>query len=175
MNRISNKPHKEESSEFRRFRELTPILDEIDMAMDLHSVPIGDDVIGIVDRKYLDQSLGFLDVETILVDDIGNTGAFAGYLLRQGKESCALECGNHTDSQTFLTGARNVLNLLISQEVIEGELIQTYTTPQIFEFAEEIFPETDDFRFAKDYSGFSLVPEGEVFALDGGREMKNTL
>ncbi|MDD2917239.1 MAG: succinylglutamate desuccinylase/aspartoacylase family protein [Candidatus Gracilibacteria bacterium] len=175
MNRISNKPHKEGSSEFRRFRELVPILDEIDIAIDLHSVPIGDDIIGIVDRKYLGQSLGFLDAETVLVDDIGNTGALTGYLLRQGKEAYGLECGNHTDSRAFETGVRNVLNLLVSQGVIDGEVIRTHAAPQVFEFAEEIFPETDDFMFIKDYSGFSLVPEGEIFALDGGRGIKNTL
>jgi hypothetical protein len=39
MNRISNQSLKNKSKEFIRFEELKPIFDEIDIAIDIHSVP----------------------------------------------------------------------------------------------------------------------------------------
>ncbi len=175
MNRISNKPFRDKSYEFRRFKELMPILDELDIAIDLHSVPIGDDIIGIVDQKYLTESLWFLDVETILVDDIKNTGALIGYLLRQEKEAYGLECCNHTDSQAFETGVRNVLNLLIFEGVIDGIISQKHSVPQVFEFIEEVQPLTGKFQYMAEYSWFTRILDDQIFARDGEIDRRNTL
>lgn len=175
MNRISNKPYKEKSYESRRLKELIPIFDELDIAIDLHSVPIGNDVIGIVDKKYLNTSLWFLDIETILVDDISSTGALIGYLLRQGKEAYGLECWNHTDSQAFETGVRNVLNILVFEGVIDGIISQKHTVPQIFEFIEEIQPLTDEFQYIAEYSWFTRILDGQIFARDVEIDRRNTL
>jgi hypothetical protein len=45
MNRICNKPFDKNSYEHRRFKKLTPIFDEIDVALDIHSVSKGNDII----------------------------------------------------------------------------------------------------------------------------------
>ena len=45
----------------------------------------------------------------------------------------------------------------------------------IYQFREKIQPITENFRYTKEFKGFSHLKENEIFAKDGDIEHKNTL
>ena len=166
MNRIWNKEFKKWSYEFRRGEELKSILDDIDIAIDLHSVSKWNDVIWITDIKYLDISKKFLDVETILVDDVWKTWALIWYLIRKWKVAFWLECWNHNSENAYLNWVRNVLNFLIYYWFIDWKIKKEYSDILCLRFYKEIYPKTEKFRFSKDYSWFTKLWKWEIYAYD---------
>jgi hypothetical protein len=67
MNRIYKKENIS-GYESQRFNELKVIFDELDSALDIHSVAKGNDIIGITDKKYYKEMKKIFNTETILVD-----------------------------------------------------------------------------------------------------------
>lgn len=173
MNRISNQKFKNNSIEFSRFEELKPIFDEIDIVLDLHSVPIWDDVIWLSDVKFLKNAKNFFNVENILIDDMGQTWAIIGYFLRNNKEWYWLECGNHISSSWFEKWKENVLNFLKFFDFIDDIDLKIFYK-NIFKFREEIIVKSDNFKFLKNFSWFTELLENEIFAFDNW-EVKNNL
>ncbi len=85
MNRISNQAFKNGSYEFERLKTLKTVYKEIDIAIDIHSVSKGNDVIWLCDTQYLKTAKDFFNVETILTDNMGETWAVIWYFLRNSK------------------------------------------------------------------------------------------
>ncbi|NUJ97214.1 hypothetical protein HGA92_00310 [Candidatus Gracilibacteria bacterium] len=175
MNRVSNKKFKNGSYEHKRFYELKQIFDEIDFVIDIHSVSKGNDLIGISDTKYKDKAEKFFDVETILIDEIGNTGSIIGEFIRKGKEAYGIECGNHVDDIGFKNGVINILNFLVYYGFINGRIDKKHDNIKIFEFIEEIKVKTDNFKFISDFINFTKIGENEIFAIDEYNELKHNL
>lgn len=174
MNRISNQNFKKWSYEFERFEELKTIYDEIDIAIDLHSVPKWNDVIWLCDTAYIETAKNFFDVETILVDDMWKTWAVIWEFLRNGKEAYWLECGNHISKAGFLKWKTNVLNFLQYFWIISKITIQN-KFEVIYKFIEEIKIETDNFKFIKEFIWwFTKIVPWEIYAIDWKKELKNT-
>mgnify|MGYP000942717897 CR=1 FL=1 len=73
MNRIWNQEHLISSYEHKRKNELLQIFDEIDIAIDLHSVSQGNSVMLISDFQHKHIVSKLFDVEYVLFDNIGNT------------------------------------------------------------------------------------------------------
>lgn len=175
MNRISNKEFKKWSYEFERFEELKPVFDELDTVIDLHSVPIWNDLIWLTDKKYLQTSKHFFDVETILVDDMKKTWAVIWKFIRQWKEVYWIECGNHIDKSWFKNWLKNVLNFLSFYWCIDFDILKENKKTDIFEFLQEINVKTDKFEFIKDFKWFTKVKNNEIFAVDWDCELKNNI
>jgi succinylglutamate desuccinylase len=173
MNRISNKSHKKNSLEFKRFQELKTIFDEIDIAIDIHSVPKWNDLIWLIDKIYLENAKKFFDTEIILVDDMWNTWALIWYFLRNKKEAYWIECWNHIDESWFNNWLKNILNFLSFFWFIDFRIVKNHSFPNIFEFFKEIIPQTDNFEFAEDYKWFTKIPKNKVYAMDGKLKLKN--
>lgn len=83
MNRIHGQDFIGSSYEFQRKRALEPILDELDMALDLHSVPTGNEPIGLADLDQTKDALEFMHIPTLFVDTMASSGALIGYLIQQ--------------------------------------------------------------------------------------------
>lgn len=175
MNRIYKKDFVSWSYEFERFQELKSIFDEIDMVIDLHSVSAWDDVIGITDKKYLDIWKQIFDVENILVDDVVASGALIWYFIERWKIAFWLECGNHIGKDAYKNGLRNVLNFLSFFGSIDEKIIKSKLLHWVFEFIQEVFPESLDFHYVQKYLNFTKLEIWEVFALDREKEYKNIL
>jgi len=174
MNRVTNLKFKNWSYEFERFKELKSIFDEVDIALDIHSVSKWNDLIWISDTKYLENAREFFDVETLLVDDMEKTWAVIWEFLRQWKEAYGIECGNHIDESCFENWLRNMLNFLHFFWSIEKSIKKTYFTPPIFQFIQEIPVKTDNFQFVRNFSWFTKLWENEVFAFEDQEKLQNT-
>lgn len=173
MNRISNQKFKQWSYEFERLSELKQIYGEIDIALDLHSVSQGNDVIWLCDIAYVENAKSFFDVETILVDDMWKTWAVIWEFLRNNKEAYWLECGNHISQDGFEKWKVNVLNFLQYFWALSQTKICTHHD-EIYEFIQEIPVKTDNFQFTKNCSWwFTKVWIWEVYAIDWSEKLKN--
>lgn len=174
MNRIHNKVFQEDSYEFKRKKELEKILDELDYGIDLHSVSKWNNVIWITDNKYINNAHKFLDVETILVDDIPSSWAFIWYMIERQKEAYWLECWNHTDNQAYLNWIKNVINLMIDKWFINWKIEKKASFWWTYKFINEIFPKTNKFKFVKDYMSFDKILKDEIYATDWEIKFNNT-
>lgn len=175
MNRISNKKWLEKCYEFYRLQELKSIFSEIDVAIDLHSVPKGDDVIWLTDEKFLDSAKVFFDVENILVDNMGNTWALIWELIRNGKEAYGLECWNHLWENAMINGINNIMNFLQYFWSIEKfKYTSIFKRENIFQFFKEVVPETENFEYAQDFLWFTHISNNSYYAKDWDLEVINS-
>ncbi len=174
MNRITNQEFIYWSVEFERFKTLEPIFDEVDIVIDIHSVSKWNDLIWITDKKYLNQSKKFFDVETLLVDDLWVQGCIIWYFLRKNKEAYWIECWNHIDTSGLKNGIHNVLNFLSYCWCIDHPIFKKHASLEIFEFFQEITPKTDAFKFLWDFIWFVHLDEEFSYAIDGDVSLLNT-
>ncbi len=166
MNRIWNKPFKGWSYEFIRMQELKPVLDELDIAIDLHSVSKWNVVYWIWDKKFIKDIKAFMDVPVVLLDNMSKTWALIWYLIRRWKIAFGLECGNHNQNDAYKIGLQNVLNLLVYYGLVDWNINLKNKDKKFFEFLEEIYPQSENFKFVKDFEGFLFVKKWQVYAID---------
>ncbi len=166
MNRIWNKPFKGWSYEFIRMQELKPVLDELDIAIDLHSVSKWNVVYWIWDKKFIKDIKAFMDVPVVLLDNMSKTWALIWYLIRKWKITFGLECGNHNQNDVYKIGLQNVLNLLVYYGLVEGNIDLKNKDKKFFEFLEELYPQSENFKFVKDFEWFLFVKKWQLYAID---------
>lgn len=165
LNRISDKQSLDNSYEFSRFKELTNVLDELDYAIDLHSVSKWDLNIWICDEYLIDESLNFFDIKTILYDDLSNSWALISYLIRKNKKAFWIECWNHNSKDSFIVWYNNVLNFLSYYWFIDF-CIKTSSVIDKYKFIYEIYPKSANFKFLDDYNWFTKIKKWEAYAID---------
>lgn len=176
MNRISNQAYKSTSYEHQRLDELKPILREMDITLDIHSFSNSHDIVAICDIQNREKAKQIFTTETILVDNLEQSGSIIGYCTRKQKEAYGIECGLHDDPEWFERGKEEILNFLEYYQYLPSSNRKKERKQQnIYQFREKIQPITKDFKFTRDFSWFSYLKENEVFAKDGDIEHKNTL
>ena len=166
LNRIWNQPIQSWSYEFQRMQELQMVLDELDVVIDIHSVSQGDEVMAIGDIGDIELLKKLFDVPWILVDDMLNSGTLISYLLEQGKKGFGLEVGNHSSYRWAQRWIEFVKNLLIWQEMIEGEIASKKYSQKVLRFWQEIFPSSEEFEFVQKFDTFTFLPKWEIYAQD---------
>lgn len=70
MNRISIMPYQDESYEFERFEVLKPLLQKMDVVIDVHSFSSSDDQVVICDLTDRKQCEEIFEAEVILLDKL---------------------------------------------------------------------------------------------------------
>ncbi|MDO4714424.1 MAG: succinylglutamate desuccinylase/aspartoacylase family protein [bacterium] len=70
MNRISIMPYQDESYEFERLEQLKPLLQKMDVVLDVHSFSSSDDQVVICDLAHRKQCEEIFEAEVILVDKL---------------------------------------------------------------------------------------------------------
>lgn len=70
MNRISIMPYQDESYEFERFEVLKPLLQKMDVVIDVHSFSSSDDQVVICDLADRKQCEEIFEAEVILLDKL---------------------------------------------------------------------------------------------------------
>ncbi len=158
------------SLEARRAQELLPILDQASAVLDLHatrsdaSVPF---LITAGEGLSLARQLNFPILSTGW--NVLEPGGTDGYMAAQGKIGICAECGSIGDEQRGVQIATQTVNdFLTLRGHIEGK-VASVVRKRIVDVRQKIYRQTNTFRFAKNYSDFEPLPEGEAFAWDGPR------
>lgn len=172
-----------DSVELRRARALRPVIDEVDVLLDIHSmqhatVPLM--MAGPLPKgRALARELG---APEIVVSD---TGHAAGVRLRDyggfgraehPKNALLIECGQHWAAQSATVAIETALRFLRVMGVVAPEVAAPYlagATPTAQRFIEVTGPvtiETDEFRFTEDFRGLEVIARaGTVIGHDGDR------
>ncbi|MGF1611723.1 MAG: succinylglutamate desuccinylase, partial [Kiloniellales bacterium] len=172
--------------ELRRARELLPLIESIDLLLDLHSLqqpspPLilsGPHPKGVA----LARRVGF---PGIIVSDAGHAagtrlrdyGAFADPA--SPRNALLVECGQHWARGTEQVAIETALRFLATTGTIDTNLAARFaaagpTTPQrVIEVTEAVTVQSADFSFATPYRGLEVIARaGTEIARDGDRPIR---
>jgi predicted deacylase len=170
-----------DSVELQRARELRPIVDTVDLLLDLHSmhhlsVPLG--LAGILPKgRQLARQVG---LPAVVIADAGHR---AGVRLRDyggfgdpasPKNALLVECGQHWQAQSAETAIAVAFRFLDCLQLIDSELARQHSSTEtssaqtVVQVTQPVTVQTDSFRFAQPYVGLEVIPEaGTVIGYDG--------
>lgn len=172
--------------ELRRARILRPVMDQVDLLLDLHSMHEADPAImmGGYLKKGEDLARAIGVPEFIVMDK----GHAAGKRLRDyggfgdpnsDKAAVLFESGHHFEKQAYPLALDVAARFLIVAGVAHEDDVKDYLLPvakpeqKVVDITDAVTIQTDDFRFAEDYKGMQIIEKaGTVIGYDGEREVK---
>lgn len=166
-----------DSVELRRARELRPLIDTVDVLLDLHSMqqaspPLA--LCGITAKgRRLARELGY---PAHVVSDAGHAGGtrlrdYAAFADPDSPRNALLvECGQHWLASSVDVAWRVTQRFLDHFGVPGTGAAIPDTTQQLIEVTEAIAARSERFRFVDDYRGMEIIPRaGTLIARDDGR------
>lgn len=174
------------SCELRRARALRPLLDTVDVLLDLHSMLWPSDPLLLVGRtaraRHLALEVGVPPL--VVVDDGHPTGRrmidYGGFADAGGERiGLLVEAGPHWEAPTLATMEATAAALLRRCGMVapDDEALAPPappgTTPRLAEVTRTVTATTPGFAFMRAYRGGDLVPErNTLIALDGEAEIR---
>jgi predicted deacylase len=167
-----------DSVELRRARELRPLIDTVDVLLDLHSMQQTCPALilsgPMAKGRSLAAGVGF---PALVVTDIGHA---AGKRMRDygafcdPKNALLVECGQHWEADSAVVSLETTLRFLRHLDMVdavfaEAHLPATAPTPQRFiEVTEAVTVRSKNFAFTQPFKGLEVIREcGDVIGQDG--------
>ncbi|ONG50208.1 peptidase M14 [Pseudoroseomonas deserti] len=168
-----------DSAELRRARQLRPLLAEVDILLDLHSMLWPSDPLmlagGSLRARQLGQKLG---VPPLVVSDQGHsTGRRLidhATFSAEGSHRTALlvEAGQHWEAATLATLEACATALLRETGLLPGGAVE-HPRARAAEVTRTVIAGTHSFGFVQTFRGGSVIPErNTLLALDGETEIR---
>ncbi|MDP6343203.1 MAG: succinylglutamate desuccinylase/aspartoacylase family protein [Alphaproteobacteria bacterium] len=170
------------SVELARARELRPSVEAADFLLDLHSMQRPCPPLMLCGTQDKGRELAFrLGVPEHVVADPGHA---AGPRMRDfgdfgdpasGKTALLIECGQHWRKSSAEVAIQAVFHFLAALDVIDRDLAEPHLVAdppaqRLIRVSGPVTIETEDFRFAEDYTGLEVIAEaGTVIGHDGER------
>lgn len=176
-----------DSSELRRARELRPLIDEIDLLLDIHSMqhPTAPLMLAgpLPKGRDLARAVG---VPATVVSDAGHAAGrrlrdFGGFADPASTRNALLvECGQHWEAEAGPRAIETALRFLRACGVVEPGFGDAFLSrrpepsPQrMIEVTEAVTIETDRFAFAEPFRGLeTIAAAGTQIATDGERVIR---
>ena len=174
------------TAEVERAREIRPWLDSVDLLLDIHSMqhpspPLF--ISGLLPKgRELAEGVG---VPNICVGDQGHAegmrmrdhGGFADPA--SSRNAVLVECGQHWARESGDVALECAIRFLRHTGAVAPdfgtEALAGRPAPgpmRHFQVTEAVTIETEDFRFAQDWTGYEHLPKGTLIGHDGGREIR---
>lgn len=171
------------SAELERAREVRPILEDIDLLLDLHSMQHLAPPLMLSGRHAKGKDLARkVGVPERVVGDFGHA---AGKRMRDygafddpasGKAALLIECGQHWEAASGALAIEATLRFLATCGTIPPDRLADFATPapqRLFTVVEAVTIQSDAFTFAETYSGGEVLPkEGTLIGHDGDRPVR---
>ena len=174
-----------DSAELRRARTIRPIVDTVDMLLDLHStsLPMAPMMLCGMQDKGLALARGIGSPAHVVID----AGHASGKRLRDyarfddpavDAASTLVECGQHFERAANDVAIETTLRFLRHCDVVERDFVAQHLsgTPQpqmIIRVSAAVTIETDRFTYARDLAGFEVIAEaGTLIGHDDDREVR---
>lgn len=176
---------KRQSVELARARALRPLIDSVDLLLDLHSMQQASPALmlaGLTDKSLaLARRVG---VPEIIVRDAGHA---AGPRMRDyadfgdpasPKAALLVECGQHWEKRTAEIASETTWRFLAASGVLAPDeaaaILKRRAAPQrVVTVTDAVTIASDRFDFAGDYRGMEVIPRaGTLIAHDGGKEIR---
>lgn len=175
-----------DSAELRRARELRPIINGIDLLLDIHSMHSPHEPVMLCGP--LDKGIAFakrVGMPAHIVSDVGHAN---GRRLRDyggfgdpasEKNALLVECGQHWDKSAGAVAWQTVWRFLkvtgIMSPAQVGSHIDQAPSPaqQVIQVTDAIIATTADFKFAEGLQGLSVLSnKGDLIAIDDKDEVR---
>ena len=174
------------SVELRRAREVRPLVDTVDLLLDIHSMQYS--TVPLMLAGPLDKGRRLAAAVATPVHIVRDAGHAAGTRLRDyaafgdpdsHRNALLVECGQHWARTTAEVAIKVALRFLacsgaVAPEWVEARLPGTEPAAQrIIEVSGPVTIDTDRFRFVEDYRGMEVIPgEGTIIGWDGERAIR---
>ena len=170
-----------DSIELRRAREIRPVLDTVDYLLDIHSMQHKAPPLMMSGNHAKGRELAeLIGVPERIVADAGHA---AGKRMRDygrfddagaAPAAVLIECGQHWEATAAplakLAAARFLVGLGNAPRTLLDGLGEPEPAQRFFRVTDVVTIETDDFRFARDFTGGEIIEEaGTVLGHDGGK------
>lgn len=173
-----------DSVELRRAREIRPLIDTVDLLLDLHSMQTSAPALmlaGPLDKgRELAAAVG---VPEYVVSDEGHA---AGKRMRDyaafgdpasPKNALLVECGQHWEKSSADVALQTTLRFLRHCDITDRDFLDAHITeavPQKFvTVTDAVTIRNDDFTFVDEFNGMEVIAkEGSVLAHDGPDPVK---
>ncbi len=172
-----------QSRDLARARALRPVLDKVDLLLDLHSMQL--DSPPLVLSGPLAKGRTFARTLGVPRHVVADSGHAAGVRLRDyggfgdpgsQKNALLVECGQHYDPAAADVAIDCCLRLLVALGMLDrAEAMRLRPLPaaapqQVVEVTEAVTIATDNFAFAGDWTGMEVIPKaGTIIGHDGDR------
>ncbi|MFP6746241.1 MAG: succinylglutamate desuccinylase/aspartoacylase family protein [Alphaproteobacteria bacterium] len=171
-----------QSAELTRAREIRGVVARADYLLDLHSMHLPGPALMLCGTAPKGRRLAMaMGVPEHLVADPGHAagprmrdfGPFAEVDAEQ--TALLIECGQHWLKQSGQVAIHSVFHFLDALGLIERaaaapHMVATPTAQRLIEVVGPVTIQTDDFRFAEDYTGLEVIPRaGTVIGHDGAQ------
>lgn len=163
------------SPEHARAHALRPVLEDLDVLLDLHSASWPTPPFAIIndvpEAARIARCLGFDFVTQgwsgpgLLMDKVT-----IGVLQRRGLPAVSVECGSHGGDETTEAAWACTLRFLRATGVLDGEAAAN--DPTFLEIVEIISRPSEGFRFTRPLRGLERLEAGDVFAADRVAELR---
>ncbi len=170
------------STELARARAMRPVIDEVDLLLDIHSMhdPHGPVMIcGPLDKGIeFAKSVG---IPEFIVSDKGHTNGtrmrdYGGFGdPASAKNALLVECGQHWERAAEFVAWQTVWRFLrktgcVDRTMAEAEIDATaLPVPKVVRVTEALIAKSADYRFLGGTRGLDIIPRrGDVIAYDGG-------
>ena len=173
------------SVELERAREMRPLIDTVDLLLDIHSMQHATQALmlaGLLDRSL--ELAHRLSAPRLIVRDRGHS---AGRRMRDyggfgdpdsAKTALLIECGQHWERASVDVAHDITWRFLAASGVLPpAEAERQRTRPparqRVITVTHAVTIESDRFEFAADYRGLEVIAKtGTVIGRDGGREVR---
>ncbi|MBI2977323.1 MAG: succinylglutamate desuccinylase/aspartoacylase family protein [Rhodospirillales bacterium] len=172
-----------DSVELRRARTLRPIVNQVDLLLDIHSMQHATAPLAMCGPLSKGRALARgVGIPEIGVVDSGHAAGkrmrdYAGFGdERSPKNALLVECGQHWEKSSADVAREAAIRFLLHAKVVDPRWgkarMSTGPLPKqrFIEVTGPVTIETDDFRFAADYRGLEVIPKaGTVIGHDGNK------
>lgn len=175
-----------DSVELRRARQLRPVVDTVDVLLDLHSMH--ERSAPLIVCGPLDKGIEFartLGSPPTIISDEGHPegrrmrdyGAFGDPT--SPKNALLIECGQHWEKSSLAVGRDSTGRFLVHADVLDTEdvpsgwLMPRQEVPRVIRVTQPVVATSMDFRFAGSYTGLEVfAEEGTIIGWNEGQPVR---
>lgn len=161
-----------EAYEYKRARELMPILANADALLDIHSSTTKQTVPFIICEKQSYACVQYLPAKVVVsgIDALHPTGTDA-FVNQSGGLGICIECGNHDDAAATEVAILAIKNFLDYFGSIDKKLKHIPAEKRFIQ-ADWIYKNEGVFTLGREYREFEKIQKSEVIGFDGDKEIK---
>jgi predicted deacylase len=179
-------PHRPVTSEVRRAREVRPWLDSVDLLLDIHSMQHKTEALTIAGLcpkgRHLARDVGY---PCLVVNDHGHSegmrmrdyGGFSDPA--SSRNAMLVECGQHWEAAAEGIAIETSIRFLRATGAVAPDFGQDWIAKRpapeslkFFQVSQAVTIQTDDFRFAQNWTGLETIPKNTLIAYDGATEIR---
>lgn len=175
-----------DSVELRRAREIRPLIDTVDLLLDIHSMQQTCPALMLCGP--LPKGRTFAKGVGVPVDVVADEGHAAGKRLRDyggfgdpesPKNALLVECGQHWEAESAEVALETTLRFLSHTDIVDPDVLAAHlpsTAPKsqrMIEVTEAVAVRSNEFTFVEPFTGLETIPNaGDLIGYDGDTPVK---